>query len=128
VLRAAPPAPVGEVEHVTQPNGQQVWEVADILHRLDGPALEWADGTSFWYFDDELHRDDGPAIEWADGSREWHRQRAAAPHRRARYPPQRRSGAVVLRRPAAPHRRWPNRRPRIGERASRFVVFVRVLL
>jgi hypothetical protein len=73
VLCAARPAPIGEVEHVTQPNGQQVWKVADILHRLDGPALEWADGTSFWYFNDELHRDDGPAIEWADGSREWHR-------------------------------------------------------
>ena len=28
-------------------------------------------GTKAWYVNDELHRLDGPAIEGADGSKEW---------------------------------------------------------
>lgn len=43
-----------------------------ILHRTDGPAMEWANGTKEWYLDDELHRVDGPAVEWADGTKEWY--------------------------------------------------------
>jgi hypothetical protein len=42
-----------------------------ILHRLDGPAVEYADGTRQWWVDGKLHRLDGPAVEYADGSREW---------------------------------------------------------
>ena len=43
-----------------------------ICHRLDGPAIEHADGGSkVWYVDDKLHRLDGPAIEYADGCKEW---------------------------------------------------------
>jgi hypothetical protein len=40
-------------------------------HRLDGPAVEWADGTKGWYVNGLRHRLDGPAIEWADGDKEW---------------------------------------------------------
>jgi len=43
----------------------------DEYHRLDGPAIEWANGTKEWYVDGKLHRLDGPAIEWSDGSKEW---------------------------------------------------------
>lgn len=43
------------------------------LHRPDGPAVEWPDGTCFWYLDGQPHRDDGPAVEWADGGQEWWR-------------------------------------------------------
>jgi hypothetical protein len=32
------------------------------LHRLDGPAVEWIDGTRFWYQNGLRHRLDGPAI------------------------------------------------------------------
>ena len=42
-----------------------------IGHRLDGPAVEWADGGKAWWVDDKCHRLDGPAIEYADGSKEW---------------------------------------------------------
>ena len=28
---------------------------AEQLHRLDGPAVEYADGTKFWYKNEELH-------------------------------------------------------------------------
>ena len=43
-----------------------------ILHREDGPAIEWADGAKRWYINDKLHREDGPAIEWADGTKRWY--------------------------------------------------------
>jgi hypothetical protein len=43
------------------------------MHRLDGPAWEWAGGTKCWYVEGKLHRLDGPAREWADGDKEWWR-------------------------------------------------------
>jgi hypothetical protein len=42
-----------------------------ILHRLDGPAVECADGSNAWFIDGKPHRLDGPAVEYADGSKEW---------------------------------------------------------
>ncbi len=42
-----------------------------ILHRLDGPAVEYVDGTKEWYYYGLLHREDGPAEDNADGSRIW---------------------------------------------------------
>ena len=42
------------------------------LHRENGPAVEWADGTRYWYQNGQLHRTDGPAIEWNDGGKGWH--------------------------------------------------------
>ena len=41
------------------------------LHRLDGPAVEFTDGTKEYWVEDQQHRLDGPAIEWADGSKEY---------------------------------------------------------
>ena len=41
------------------------------LHRTDGPALEYADGSKSWYQNGEYHRTDGPAIEWFNGHFEW---------------------------------------------------------
>lgn len=32
------------------------------LHRADGPAVEWDNGSKHWYFHGLLHRTDGPAI------------------------------------------------------------------
>ena len=29
-------------------------------------------GTKSWYLNDKLHREDGPAIEWADGTKYWY--------------------------------------------------------
>ena len=42
-----------------------------ILHRLDGPAIEFADGYKEWYKDGQRHREDGPAVERANGYKEW---------------------------------------------------------
>ena len=33
------------------------------LHRDNGPAIEWEDGTKEWYIDGNIHRENGPAIE-----------------------------------------------------------------
>jgi hypothetical protein len=41
------------------------------LHRLDGPAIEWEDGTKQWRVNGKLHRLDGPAVEFADGYKIW---------------------------------------------------------
>ena len=50
----------------------KVWRLNGVLHREDGPAYEWADGTKFWYLNGELHREDGPAIEYLNGSKYWY--------------------------------------------------------
>lgn len=50
-------------------NGAQFWYNKNkMLHREDGPAYIWADGTEVYYLNGKLHREDGPAIIWADGT------------------------------------------------------------
>ena len=66
----------GKLHRLTGPavewaDGSKVWLVNDKAHRLDGPAIEWADGRKEWWVDDKLHRLDGPAIEWPDGRKMW---------------------------------------------------------
>jgi len=53
-------------------DGSKFWYKNGKLHREDGPALEYSDGTKLWYINGELHRLDGPAIEWADGNKDWY--------------------------------------------------------
>ena len=43
-----------------------------ILHREDGPAIEWSSGSRAWYLNGERHREDGPAVEFANGDKEWY--------------------------------------------------------
>jgi|SRR5579859_482967 len=52
--------------------GNKWWYFNKRLHRLDGPAIEYVNGTKCWYFDHLLHREDGPAIEYTNGSRCWY--------------------------------------------------------
>ncbi len=42
-----------------------------LLHREDGPALEYSFGSNYWYFNGEYHREDGPAIEYNDGGKSY---------------------------------------------------------
>lgn len=42
------------------------------LHREDGPAVMYLNGTSAWFRNGLRHREDGPAVIWADGSRYWY--------------------------------------------------------
>ena len=52
-------------------NGQKEWYVNGKCHRIGGPAKEYADGGRFWYVDGKRHRVDGPAIEWSNGDKPW---------------------------------------------------------
>ena len=52
--------------------GTKRWYNADgQLCRVDGPAVEYADGYKAWYVNGQLHRLDGPAVEWANGYKAW---------------------------------------------------------
>jgi hypothetical protein len=42
-----------------------------ILHREDGPAAIFFDGSVEWYYNGKHHREDGPAVQGADGTQEW---------------------------------------------------------
>ena len=53
-------------------NGTKEWWVDGKLHRLDGPAVEYVDGYKSWYLDGNLHREDGPAVEHANGTKHWY--------------------------------------------------------
>ena len=48
------------------------WWFNGQLHRTDGPAIEYANGTKCWCINDQLHRTDGPAIEFASGTKKWY--------------------------------------------------------
>jgi len=50
----------------------RLWWLNGILHRDDGPACEWADGSRWWYRNGLRHRQGGPACEEADGRKEWY--------------------------------------------------------
>ena len=52
--------------------GDKFWWQNDMLHRLDGPAVEDADGRKAWYQNGKLHRLDGPAVEFANGYKAWY--------------------------------------------------------
>jgi len=52
--------------------GRKEWWQNGKRHRIDGPAIERPDGTKCWYQNNELHRLDGPAIEVYDGSKQWY--------------------------------------------------------
>lgn len=52
-------------------SGHKEWYQNGQRHRTDGPAIEWVNGERRWYQFGLLHRDDGPAIEYADGGKCW---------------------------------------------------------
>ena len=52
-------------------DGSKEWYVDGIQHRLDGPAIEWTNGEKRWYVNGKKHRLDGPAAEWANGNKAW---------------------------------------------------------
>jgi hypothetical protein len=63
------------------PDGTQCWYQDGGLHRGDGPAIIYPDGTQYWCRNGKRHRDNGPAIIYPDGTQEWYRagQRVPAP-------------------------------------------------
>jgi hypothetical protein len=66
-------------------NGSQFWYQNNILHRVDGPAVIYSNGshslgcegtqslrTQIWYQDDKKHRVGGPAVIYSDGTKRWY--------------------------------------------------------
>jgi hypothetical protein len=47
------------------------WKVGEVLHRLDGPALIYPDGSFEWRRYGILHREKGPAMAWTAGSKRY---------------------------------------------------------
>ena len=52
--------------------GPQGREQNDQLHRVEGPAIESANGDKYWFQNGKLHRVDGPAIEYITGHKCWY--------------------------------------------------------
>ena len=53
-------------------DGTVRWYNADgKLHRVNGPAIEYTDGSKDWFLNDQRHREDGPAVEWSNGTKVW---------------------------------------------------------
>lgn len=52
-------------------DGSKAWYLNGELHREDAPAIEYANSSKFWYLNGLRHREDGPAVEWCDGHKEW---------------------------------------------------------
>ena len=48
------------------------YNVLGQLHREEGPAIIWADGSMEWWQNGQRHCIGGPAVEWGDGTREWY--------------------------------------------------------
>ena len=57
---------------VNQHGARGYYNSADQLHRTDGPAVIWADGTKLWFQNGQCHRTNGPAIEFVNGTKEWY--------------------------------------------------------
>lgn len=53
-------------------NGSKSWYLNGQLHRENGPAREWANGSKSWYLNGQRHREDGPAVEWIDETKQWY--------------------------------------------------------
>ena len=56
---------------IIYPDGTQIWYLNGEWHREGGPTVEYPDGSMSYYLDGKLHRTDGPAIIKADGVRQW---------------------------------------------------------
>jgi hypothetical protein len=53
-------------------NGTKEWYLNGKLHREGGPALEHTNGDNAWYINGKRHRCDGPAVEWTNGDNAWY--------------------------------------------------------
>ena len=52
--------------------GDKCWWLNGKIHRENGPACEYANGTKSWWLNGKCHRENGPAIEWVNGTKHWY--------------------------------------------------------
>ena len=57
---------------MTDYNAYKIWHLHARIHRTDGPAVIYKNGTKCWYYRGAFHRTDGPAVEYANGYKEWY--------------------------------------------------------
>ena len=55
------------------PDGYKAWYINGLRHRQDGPAIEHIGGTKEWFINGKYHREDGPAVEHAGGYKAWYK-------------------------------------------------------
>ncbi len=70
--RHVPPKRSGGYSPIGRRQWCESWYQQGFLHRLDGPALRWQDGSQEWFVADQRHRERLPAVVGSDGLREWH--------------------------------------------------------
>jgi hypothetical protein len=51
--------------------GTKVWTKNGARHRLDGPAIEYVNGSWIWMKQGLCHRECGPAVRHANGDKFW---------------------------------------------------------
>lgn len=74
LARALNPAFVSKEPGEAIPLQESPIKLLFIAGRVGGPTIICQDGTKEWYMGSYLHRTDGPAIEWSDGSKAyWYR-------------------------------------------------------
>jgi len=61
-----------EAGGVFKDGAYQVRNSSGQLHREDGPAVVYLDGSHSWYRNGHFHREGGPAIVYTDGSQYWY--------------------------------------------------------
>ena len=70
--RLAVPHETGDYDHVMSSRVDGLtYRKLGLLHRLDGPAVVWQDGTELHYVAGKLHREDAPAVHGGSGVDEW---------------------------------------------------------
>ena len=62
---------------VDQHGTRRYYNSADQLHRVEGPAVEYTDGTKVWLINGRRQREDGPALIMSDGTQMWFRNGSA---------------------------------------------------
>jgi len=56
-------------------NGSKIWRNKEgQVHRVNGPAKIYDNGTFEYWVNDKFHREDGPAIVYYDGSEEYYQE------------------------------------------------------
>ena len=57
---------------IEYPCGTKLWFYNNLAHREGGPAVEYSSGTTKWFVHGKLHREDGPAVEHENGIKKWY--------------------------------------------------------
>lgn len=66
--------PIPSIRSIDE-SGSEIWHRVDhpnVIHRDDGPAITWDDGSRFWYYDGVNHNENGPSVIYANGQMHWH--------------------------------------------------------